>query len=475
MRLLPPCLRKLHEEWKAKKLHDSLVRPSQHIPFETEFIVDGKKITYETVLRRYARLVLKVGINLQPGGNIIMTGPMEHFFSQSGEKSYAAIFAEEAYAMGAKYIYMMPADAQSSLYRIEKSDTENLSYLPAFYKTLYDEIAKGGEAWSRVAVGPAPEMPAARGMDAAEEAARRALVSSAAEIAEEAYTEKVMSKLMPWNVTIVPTFEYAQRFMADSGDPPLVKLYRTWETYIKVIGLHHDDPVAFWQKVNDTCKGRSAKLNELKPRKLHFTSKKSGTNLEVELVQDAGWTASSEAKTPEGNSFMANIPSFEVYTSPHRMQVNGILRTTKPVIVDGKKVEGLWLEFKDGVVTKFGADKNVEVFQAKFDKDENFRRAGEIALVGKDSPINQLGRLFLTTLFDENATIHLALGKAYPLKLAKLDKGARVAAGLNDSKYHVDLMFGADDMSVVAYTDAGHTAILMQNGSFTNFFDDPIP
>jgi aminopeptidase len=466
------CLVNLKRKyWDAPRINKALSRPSRHIPLDAEFNIDGTKITYEEVLRRYCRLILEVGINFKSDGKIILEVLPEHFYGQGGDKSIATLFAEEAYAAGAKYVYIHLKNVDQTLVRVEKSPDQHLSFLPAFTKDVFDQIA-AEEDWYRVGLGPPPVMPNAAGMTAVEAAVRNSKIASAASDAEKKYLDKIMAKEMPWNVTVFPTFEYAQRFMADASDPPLVKLYETWKIFIRILGLHTEDPIQFWRAQNKITQGRSARLNELNLKKLHFKTPDGKTDLTVELVQEAGWTASADAKTPDGRGFMGNTPSGEVYTSPHRDGVNGILLTSSPVIIDGKTVEGLWLKFENGLVVDFGATKNEDTIRALLENpaDPNFRRAGEIALVDKDSPINKLGRLFLNTLFDENAKIHLALGNAYPLWLSKLGPAERLAKGLNSSKRHIDFMFGTNDMTVTGYTNDETPIVLMSDGKFTDVF-----
>ena len=466
------CLLRLHQKWESHRLNQKLLRPSQHIPFDTKFHVEGKTVTYEQAIRRYAKLILTTGINLKPGMNIILFGLPEHFMGQGGEKSFAAILCEEAYSMGAKYIYFNSMIKDAEWARIEKSDVQHLGYMPKFQDGIFAEIGSSKEEWARISLGTQPIMPDMPGLSAAEQGARASTVSKPMSQSIQQLFDRADRHEMPWIVVVVPTFEYAQRFLADTTDTPLVKFYKTWQIYIELLGLHLEDPSAFWEKLSVKARQRSKRLNELSPSELHFTTPDGKTDLTVAIVQECGWSAAADNYTLGGRPFMANIPSYEIFTSPHRMKVNGRMQVSKPVIVNGKSVEGLWFEFKDGEVVSFDATKNREVIQAIFDKEPSFKRAGEIALVSRDSPINKFGRLFLNILFDENAAIHLALGSAYPLKLAHLETPAeREAAGLNESNQHVDFMFGTPDMRVEATTNDGRTLLLMDKGQFTNEID----
>lgn len=439
-----------------------------HLPLDTKFYVDGVEVKLETALRRYAQLILRTGVNLQPGDNVSLIGNPDHMYNHH-EISFAGIFEEEAYKMGARVVVRKSDSFEATVTRVQHTtDPDFLKYVPAGYQAHIAQMTSSGERWVQIVLDPDSDRYAGTALDPA----KRSVMRSAYSSLQRTLGEMQMRNEFPWHVALVPDWEYARALFPDPKYSDLQKLYLAWETQIKIIGLQHADPIAHWNTTNAQLAQVANNLNSLGLQKLRFVSPDQQTNLEVEIIAGCGWISCGEDITPQnglyaGRPFMANMPSFEVYTSPHKDRTNGRVQTSRPVLLDGHVIEGLWLEFENGKVVRHGATQNAEVLDRLFEEDPSFRHIGEIALVDISSPIFQTGLVFGQTLLDENATIHLALGEAYPLKLDYLDPADYAAHGLNVSSEHQDLMFGSRTMTVIGILPDGSEVVLMTNGQFS--------
>ena len=231
--------------------------------------------------------------------------------------------------------------------------------------------------------------------------------------------------------------------------------------------MNTEDPVAAWQQHDENLKKYKNFLNEKNFSKLVF--KAPGTDLEICLADDHFWMGGSKL-SHANESFVANIPTEEVFTTPHRLKVNGTVKSTKPLSHNGKIVDDFGFTFKDGKVVAYYAAKGKEVLDDMLATDEGACYLGEVALVQDDSPISNTGILFNNTLFDENASIHLALGRAYAYAMrdgSNLSMDELEAKGANFSLIHVDFMMGCPEMEVTAYEQDGTSMKLFTNGNWT--------
>ena len=210
-----------------------------------------------------------------------------------------------------------------------------------------------------------------------------------------------------------------------------------------------------------------AKHLEYNFKSLHFKNN-LGTDLEVELIKDHIWAGGAEA-TPEGVVFVPNIPTEEVFTMPDKYGVNGKVVSTKPLLYQGVLIENFWFEFKDGKVVDFNATSGYETLKLLVEADEGSSRLGEVALISHNSPISNLNILFCNTLFDENASCHLALGNAYSMNLKNgttMSEEEYKATNANISMKHVDFMFGSSDMEITGTTYDGKEIQVFRKGNF---------
>ena len=243
---------------------------------------------------------------------------------------------------------------------------------------------------------------------------------------------------------------------------------KLWDAILEVVRVQGDGKaVERWQAHMDTIQRRTAKLNELRLASLHYTNS-LGTDLTIRLPEDHLW-AGGGTNCKAGPFFIANMPTEEIFTAPLRDGIDGVVYAALPLVHNGNIIEGFHFVIQDGKITEARAEKGEDILKAAISEDEGASRFGEVALVPYDSPISNQGILYYNTLFDENASCHLAFGEAYPECIRggeTMTKEELKAHGLNDSVTHVDFMVGTADLSITGTTHDGKEVPIFRNGNF---------
>ncbi len=388
-------------------------------------MLKGKKL-YD-----FAELVLRLGVNIQKGQGLEIICPVE-------KSDVAAAISEKAYELGAKIV--------SVRWSCEKTDRINYLYaekaaledIPAWYVDSKNYLVKKGFCYVAIAAeDPSAFKDVPSDKIAAAEIAKSKLLKS--------FSAKVMNNEIRWCVVSVPTENWAKQVFPDATDPQ-AELSLAIE---KTMRLDAADPVLAWEKHVETLDRRAAFLNGKNFEYLRYKNGK-GTDITVGLALNHVWISARE-KGKDGVPFIANMPTEEVFTAPHRKKINGVVKSALPLIYNGQTVDGFSLTFKNGKVADYSTEKGAEVLEHLLKTDDGILSLGEVALIGKNSPIAQSKILFYNTLFDENASCHFALGKGYP-STVKGGDGMTIkelkSLGVNDSVEHVDFMIGTDDLSI---------------------------
>lgn len=242
---------------------------------------------------------------------------------------------------------------------------------------------------------------------------------------------------------------------------------KLWEAILKTVRVDAEDPVAAWEEHKQNLKKSADFLNSNQFKYLHYKNAK-GTDLKIELPENHIWLGGSEY-TPEGLEFIANMPTEEVFTLPKKTGIQGKVVSSKPLNYNGNVIDEFSLTFKDGKIIDFTAKQGQEILKGLIETDEGSYYLGEVALVPYNSPISNSNILYFNTLFDENASCHLAIGKAYPVCIKdgeNMDKKQLEALGVNDSLVHVDFMIGTKDLEITGTTAAGKEIPVFKNGDF---------
>ena len=268
-----------------------------------------------------------------------------------------------------------------------------------------------------------------------------------------------------WCIGGVSVLAWARQMF--EGLPDHEAMYRLWLAILETSRADGDDPHEEWETHNAAFEKNMRMLNGRSFDRLHYTSS-NGTDFVVGLPKGHLWEGGA-ARTTSGVSFFPNIPTEEVFTSPDRMRADGRVVSALPLVHNGSIVRDFWFEFRDGAVVDFGAEQGTEVLKGILDTDENARRLGEVALISKNTPIRQTGLLFYDTLYDENASCHLALGTGFPECLeggVDMSPEQLIEHGVNHSHIHVDFMIGADDLSIRGITADGEEVDVFVNGQW---------
>ena len=405
------------------------------------------------MLQIYARLAVRVGANIQKGQLLVINAPVECF-------EFARLCVEEGYRAGACEVEMLWTDEQHSRLRYEHEEEATLTHIhPWQVERKRAQVERKCAYLSIDADTPGllAHIPGQK-LQAANLARRNAM---------EPFQYYTMANHGQWSIVAIPTVAWAKKvFPEDSDEAALEKLWNAVLMSVRMDG--GKDPVDEWRRHDEILAANSAKMNGYRFRSLHFKNS-LGTDLHLELVQDHVWTGGG-SRTQGGVFFNPNMPTEEIFCMPRKTGVNGTVAATKPLNYQGKLIENFTLTFREGRVAEYTAEKGLDALKNLITADEGSAYLGEVALVPYRSPISQSGILFLNTLFDENASCHLALGEAYPENVkggTDMSWEELKALGANYSKEHCDFMFGSADMTIVGTREDGGTVTVFENGQFS--------
>ncbi len=402
--------------------------------------------------KEMARLAVRTGVNLQKGQILVINAPIEC-------AEFARYAAAEAYEAGAHDVVISWGDEEFSRLRFEKAPEEVFSEFPEWRFQFYMKYAEQGAAFLTIAARN-PEI--FRGISPH----RLLTAQQTAGMALTEYRERLMKNRNTWCIISVPTEGWAKKVFPELE--PSLAVERLGEEILRAVRVTgKEDPVAAWEKHTRFLARAAEFLNGHAFRSLHYKNS-LGTDLEIELPEGHIWAGGAE-RSEQGTLFVANMPTEEVYTAPKRDGVNGVVAAVRPLVYQGNLIENFRIEFRDGRVVKYSAERGEEHLKALFATDDGSNYLGEVALVPHDSPISNSGVLFYNTLFDENASCHLAFGKAYPTCLKDGEKMSSLELlqhGLNESLTHEDFMVGTADLSIVGKKPDGTEVPVFVNGNF---------
>lgn len=414
---------------------------------------------FEEKMRQYAAVVINIGVNVQPGQRLLI-GPFGS--SRKGVPLEAAplvrMLAEEAYKAGARDVDVNWHDPALDRIRYDLASSDGHDYVPSWRADLTRDFLASGDAVVSI-YAPTPGL-----LDGVPEEFVRASQTAQRQLSGP-LMNFITTNAVNWCVIAYPTPAWAAQVASDLSTTE-ERINAVWELIFDICRVNETDPVAEWAAHVKRLTARAEYLNARGYSALHYTA--PGTDLEVGLPDGHIWTA-AESVSQGGVTFTANVPTEEIFSLPHRERVNGHVTATMPLVYADTLMDEFSLTFQNGSVIKHSAKVGESTLEHLLNTDEGARRLGEVALVPYSSPISQSGRLFYNTLYDENASCHVALGKAYQFTLEggvdmELDQFA--AAGGNESKIHVDFMIGSNQMDIDGVRADGTTEPLMRAGEF---------
>ncbi|MFG6113944.1 aminopeptidase [Halobacillus sp. MO56] len=410
----------------------------------------------QQMLEKYAELALKTGVNLQKDQMLMVNSTIEG-------ADFTRMVVKKAYEMGAKTVHINWSDDAITRTKYEYESKETLAEVPQWKVDMYDYFAEGGAAILSIR-STDPDL--LKGIDGEKIAA----ANKAGAQAMKNFRSFTMNDRIQWSIVSIPITTWAQKIFPEAGEEEAVT--KLWEQIFKIVRVDKENPVVAWEEHNNILAQARDFLNRKKYKKLIY--KAPGTDLEVELPEGHIWKGGASKTEKEGIPFNANMPTEEVFTVPHKYGVNGQVSSTKPLNYGGNLIDDFTLTFKEGKVVDYKAEQGEATLKHLLDTDEGSTRLGEMALVPNESPISQSGLIFYNTLYDENASCHLALGKAYPNSLeggSDMNEEELDKHGVNDSLSHVDFMMGSGELDIDGVLEDGTTEAVMRKGSWAIKFD----
>ncbi len=409
-----------------------------------------ENLLHEQKLDQLAEVAIRVGLGLRAGQELVMTASIDAL-------PLARRITEHAYRAGASLVTTLYSDDSAALMRYRFAPNESFDRAPNW---LYEGMAaafRNGAA--RLAITGADPLLLSNEDPEKVGRANRA-VSEGYRPALELITRHEIN----WTIVASATPAWASAMFP--GDPSDVALAKLWEAIFETSRINHEDPVSDWKSHDAGLHRRAAHLNEKRYAAVQYRG--PGIDFRLGLADDHLWIGGG---TTAGNGIycIPNIPTEEVFTTPHKDRAEGTVTASKPLAFQGTMIEGIQVRFERGRIVQAHATRGQEVLERLINTDEGARRLGEVALVPHSSPIAHSGLTFLNTLFDENAASHIALGQAYSSCLRDGDKltAAQLAAkGANDSLIHVDWMIGSDKLDIDGITTSNAIEPLMRNGEW---------
>ncbi|MGH4123277.1 MAG: aminopeptidase [Clostridium sp.] len=403
------------------------------------------------LLEKYALLLVKTGINIQKDQTLVIKSPIEC-------ADFARTLSKIAYVEGAREVVINWVDELSSKIKFMHAPEEVFEEYPDWQRDFYLSNVRKGAAFLSILASD-PELM----KDVNPE--RMAKSNKAASNAIKEYRDRLMSNRNVWCVASIPTIAWAKKVFPELSEEASVE--KLWDAIFKTVRVDTIDPVASWETHKSNLKKSMDFLNGSNFKYLKYKNS-LGTDLLIELPENHLWLGGSEY-SPEGVEFIANMPTEEVFTLPKKNGVNGTVFCSKPLNYNGNLIEKFSITFKDGKIVDFKAEKGYDILKSIIETDEGSHYLGEVALVPYDSPISNSNILFYNTLFDENASCHLAIGKAYPVCIKNgenLSDEELSKSGVNDSTVHEDFMVGTEDLQIIGIKADGSEIPVFKNGNF---------
>lgn len=405
-----------------------------------------------TQLEKYAKLLIYSGVNVQEDQTLVISAPVQLH-------EFVNIATKFAYEKGAREVVVKWGDEQTRRMYFEYADDEVYDEANDWVISFTNHYADIDACFLFISASD-PEL--MKGIDQT----RISRQSKAyAKQTKEAHMKR-MNNRNAWCVASMPTKPWAKKVFPDLSEDEAVDAL--WKAILSATRADLDDPVAAWSEHQENLNTKLDVLNSTKFKAFKYKNS-IGTDVTVGMPDSQVWYGGGDEHIPRGYEFIANIPTEEIFSAPHRDQVDGKIVSSYPLNRNGVLIQDFWLEFKDGIIVDFGAKENYQALKELIENDYGSNRLGEIALVPYDSPISNQNILFYNTLFDENASCHFAIGSSYPVCVTggeDMSDEELNAVGANTSDTHVDFMVGTSDLEITGITKDNKEVPIFRNGNF---------
>lgn len=405
---------------------------------------------FQQQLLKYADIAVRIGVNIQKGQTLVVNAPITSV-------EFVRLIVKKAYEAGAKLVKVNWSDEVITRLQYELAADETFNQPPKWYAGEIIELVENGAAVLTV-LAENPDLltgiPHER-ITNAQRTRGQALAK---------YRQYVQSDKFSWSIVAVPSPEWAAKVFPDLD--PTEQVQKLWEAIFHTVRIDQENPVEAWQHHLNTLLTKAAILNSKRYKKLHYLA--PGTDLTIELPEGHLW-APGDSRNEQGHTFVANMPTEEVFTAPLKTGVNGTVSSTKPLSYGGNIIDRFSITFENGRIIKVTAEQGQEALERLVAIDEGSHYLGEVALVPHQSPISESNILYYNTLFDENASNHLAIGSAYAFCIEggkDMTQEELTEHGLNTSVTHEDFMIGSAQMDINGITEDGTEEPVFRNGNW---------
>ncbi|WP_064093265.1 aminopeptidase [Rossellomorea aquimaris] len=405
---------------------------------------------FDKNLERYADLIVRVGLNLQKDQELLISAPISAY-------KFVRHVTAKAYDAGALNVLTDYYDEEIKKIRLEKSSEEGLKAFPHWKAKGFIEMAENNVAVLNLA---APNPSLLKDSDPT----RVAILNKASAEAMKDFSTYIGGGKISWLIAAYPTIEWAQSVFPDLDQEASIE--KLWDKIFYTTRTDQDNTVDLWERHIEELNKNARRLNEQGYKKLHY--KAPGTDLSIEFDPQTKWI-SAQFTNDQNIPFVPNLPTEEVFTIPVKTGVNGVVTSTKPLNYSGTLIKNFSLTFKNGKVVDFSAEEGYETLKNLLETDEGSSYLGEVALVPHNSPISNTNIIFNNTLFDENASCHIALGRALSVCV---ENGKEMSpeqlrkVGFNESMIHVDFMIGSADLNIDGEKEDGSIESIFRNGDW---------
>ncbi len=402
-------------------------------------------------LRKYAKLVIAAGVNLQKDQELLINAPITC-------AEFTRLVVEEAYKAGAKIVTVQWSDERVSRLKYDYGALSLFEQFPDWQALLQNGIAERGGALLSIS---AQDPTAFAGVDPRKPAAQ---VKAAHEACKAFYDGMDQAKIA-WCIVAAPSPAWAVKVFP--GCPEQEAVEKLWDAIFTAVRVNTPDPIAAWEAHKNSFTAKVSFLDEAQFDALRYENS-LGTNLTIGLPKNHRWEGGGSSLI-NGRYFFPNMPTEEIFSVPDKNRAEGTVYSAMPLNYQGNLIDNFSITFHEGRITDFTAEKGYDVLKQLIETDEGSHRLGEVALIPRKSPLAQMGILFYNTLYDENASCHFAIGRGYAECLEgglEMSREELNAAGMNDSVTHVDFMVGTDDLKITGIKQDGAEILLFENGNW---------